>query len=137
MTGAPAAPPTRRAVLVGACAVCATGVLAACADAAGQPAVATPGTALGSTADVPVGGGRVLPEQGVVLVQPTAGTFAAYSARCTHAGCSVGSVEDGAIVCPCHGSRFAIADGAVLKGPATRPLEKKQVTVSGTAITLA
>jgi nitrite reductase/ring-hydroxylating ferredoxin subunit/uncharacterized membrane protein len=40
---------------------------------------------------------------------------------CSHAGCSLaeGSVDGEAIVCPCHGSRFALRDGRVLAGPAT------------------
>jgi Rieske Fe-S protein len=132
---------TRRAVLVGACATCAAGALVACGDGSATPSAPTtaaaPGTALGSTADVPVGGGTVFPEAGVVVVQPSAGTFAAYSARCTHAGCTVRDVAGGTINCPCHGSRFAIADGAPLNGPATRPLVAAKVTVTGTSITLA
>lgn len=136
---------TRRAVLAGACATCAAGVLTACGggttstpSAAGSTGAApAPGAALGSTADVPVGGGTVYPEAGVVVVQPTAGTFAAYSARCTHAGCTVRDVAGGTINCPCHGSKFAIADGAPVNGPATRPLAAAKVTVTGTEITSA
>jgi nitrite reductase/ring-hydroxylating ferredoxin subunit/uncharacterized membrane protein len=43
---------------------------------------------------------------------------------CTHLGCSLasGSVEDGAIVCNCHGSRFSLESGDVLSGPATSPV---------------
>ena len=42
---------------------------------------------------------------------------------CAHLGCSLasGHLEDRSIVCPCHGSRFALADGKVLNGPATLP----------------
>ncbi|MFD5108669.1 FAD-dependent oxidoreductase [Streptomyces cinereoruber] len=43
--------------------------------------------------------------------------------RCTHMGCELGFNEaEQTWECPCHGSRFA-ADGSVLQGPATRPLE--------------
>ncbi|MER5307526.1 FAD-dependent oxidoreductase [Streptomyces sp. NPDC002773] len=43
--------------------------------------------------------------------------------RCTHMGCELGFNEaEQTWECPCHGSRFA-ADGRVLQGPATRPLE--------------
>ena len=52
-------------------------------------------------------------------------------------GCTVAAVEDGDIVCPCHGSRFAVADGAVTTGPATRPLPAKAITVVGTSIMIA
>ena len=43
--------------------------------------------------------------------------------RCSHRGCSLatGEVQDGAIVCPCHGSRFDLRSGEVLVGPATAP----------------
>ncbi|MGA8636153.1 MAG: Rieske (2Fe-2S) protein, partial [Candidatus Dormiibacterota bacterium] len=42
---------------------------------------------------------------------------------CTHAGgpLNEGTVEDGEVVCPWHGSRFRLSDGAVLGGPATFP----------------
>ncbi len=64
-----------------------------------------------SLKDVPVGGGVVLADQKIVVTQPVAGTVKAFSAVCTHAGCAVADVTDGTINCPCHGSRFAIADG--------------------------
>ena len=52
-------------------------------------------------------------------------SFAAYSAICTHLGCTVNAQleGDGHIMCPCHGSAFDPANGAaVLSGPAGRPL---------------
>ncbi|MFF0225149.1 Rieske (2Fe-2S) protein [Streptomyces sp. NPDC004629] len=95
------------------------------------------GTVLAKTSDIPEGGGKIFKDQGVVVTQPTAGRFEAFSSTCTHQGCSVGSVSDGAIVCPCHNSRFSAADGTVQGGPATRPLPAKSITVSGDQITLA
>jgi nitrite reductase/ring-hydroxylating ferredoxin subunit len=90
-----------------------------------------------AVADVPVGGGTVVKDQKVVVVQPTQGDFKAYTAVCTHQGCTVGKVEDGQIVCPCHGSHFSIEDGSPVSGPAQKPLAAKKVTVSGTEITVS
>lgn len=50
------------------------------------------------------------------------GRVQAWSARCTHLGCRLDRVIDGAVVCPCHGSRFD-EQGRVLTGPAARPLQ--------------
>jgi Rieske Fe-S protein len=95
------------------------------------------GTVLGAAADVPVGGGKVFPDQQVVVTQPAKGTFACFTVVCTHAGCAVDEVKGGTINCPCHGSKFKIADGSVSAGPATSPLEKKTITVAGGKISLA
>ena len=84
---------------------------------------------LAPSAAVPVGGGAVFPEHRVVVTQPSAGRFAAFSAICTHEQCTVSQVANGTINCPCHGSRFAITDGSVVHGPATRPLHARAVTV--------
>ena len=70
----------------------------------------------------------------VVVTQPTAGDFKAFSATCPHQGCSVGSVKDNVITCPCHGSQFDAATGEVKKGPATKGLEAKSVTVGADGI---
>ncbi|MGV0850898.1 QcrA and Rieske domain-containing protein [Mycolicibacterium phlei] len=90
--------------------------------------------ALTRTADVPVGGGVILGD--VVVTQPTAGDFQAFSATCTHAGCTVNEIIDGTIACPCHGSRFRL-DGSVANGPATKPLGVKKISVDGEDIFLA
>ncbi|MFD8015274.1 Rieske (2Fe-2S) protein [Streptomyces sp. NPDC058955] len=95
------------------------------------------GTPLASTSEIPVGGGTVFADRKVVVTQPTEGEFKAFSAVCTHQGCLVNKVADGTIDCPCHGSKYAIADGAVTAGPAPRPLPAEEITVSGETITLA
>ncbi|GAA1847819.1 hypothetical protein GCM10009836_29310 [Pseudonocardia ailaonensis] len=141
----PCPDPGRRAVLAASgaallglcgCAVYGPKPPAAAAPAGPAPAGAAPaqGTTLARTTDVPVGGGRVLPDRGLVLTQPTAGRYLAFDATCTHQGCTVDAVADGTINCPCHGSRFRITDGSVAEGPATRPLASRAVTVTGDTI---
>ena len=144
---------TRRGVLAGV-GVAAAAVLTGCATydqsgaAANPPANNGGGTdngggasdppgaqgALAKTTDIPVGGGVVLDQQNIVITQPNAGTFKAFTATCTHQGCQVVEVKGGTINCPCHGSRFKIADGSVANGPAARPLREISITVNGTEI---
>ncbi|MFF5504521.1 Rieske (2Fe-2S) protein [Streptomyces roseolus] len=95
------------------------------------------GTPLASTSEIPVGGGTVFADRKVVVTQPEAGEFKAFSAICTHQGCTVSKVANGTIDCPCHGSRFSVTDGAVTAGPAPRPLPAAEITVSGETIILA
>lgn len=106
------------------------------ADPAASPAIA--GEPVIATADVPVGGGKIvdLGQTKIVVTQPEAGTFVGLSAVCPHQGCLCSSVADGRISCPCHGSQFAIADGAVLQGPATTGLEAVPVSVDGDQVVL-
>ncbi|GAB2949401.1 Rieske (2Fe-2S) protein [Nonomuraea fastidiosa] len=106
-------------------------------EASATQSSASGGGALAKKADIPVGGGTVFKDQKVVVTQPTEGEFKAFSAICTHKGCPVSSVEDGAIVCPCHNSRFAIADGSVTGGPAQQPLAAQEIKVEGDDILLA
>lgn len=87
--------------------------------------------ALVATADVPVGGGVILSDEEMVVTQPTAGDYKAFSAICTHQGCLVSSVGDGKIRCACHGSSFAVADGSVTGGPAPSALAPVAVKVDG------
>lgn len=88
-----------------------------------------PAGALARTSDIPVGGGKAFEAEKIVVTQPTKGTFKGFSAKCTHTGCFLDTVEGGVIVCPCHGSRFAIADGAVQKGPAMLPLPAEKISI--------
>ncbi|MFE0419323.1 Rieske (2Fe-2S) protein [Streptomyces tendae] len=130
--------PTRRTVLrctgAGAVALC-----AGCGDGGGDgdSSAVSPGRELAATGDIPIAGGKVLTEEKIVVTQPTKGEFKAFSAVCTHQGCIVSDVRDGTIDCACHGSRFAAADGSVVRGPATRPLPEKRITVEGNSVRLA
>ena len=92
--------------------------------------------ALTSTSAIPVGGGKIFDTQLVVVTQPSAGEYKAFSAVCTHMGCTVNQIANGRIDCPCHGSEYSIKDGAVLAGPAPKPLPAKTIKVSGDSIFL-
>jgi Rieske Fe-S protein len=46
-----------------------------------------------------------------------------FSSRCTHLGCKINKLNDGKLICPCHGSQFD-PHGKVLKGPAATSLKK-------------
>lgn len=127
----------RRQVLAGAGIVLGASAIVGCSgqgDKSAAPAApsstGTPAAAgvLATTAQVPVGSGLIVDD--VVVTQPSAGVFKGLSTVCTHAGCAVSGVADGKITCPCHGSVFGL-DGAVLKGPATKPLAPVAVTVRG------
>lgn len=139
---------SRRTMLLGASAVGAAGVLAACTD--GEPSgPQQPGTETNGAgeeppdlvagagipvAHVPVGSGYIDFDRGVVVTQPEAGQFRAFDANCTHERCLLTWVEDGVIICPCHGSQFHIADGSVARGPATAPLHGRTASVNGDVI---
>ncbi|GAA3100824.1 Rieske (2Fe-2S) protein [Streptosporangium carneum] len=149
---------TRRAVVLGAGGVGVAALLTACGSSeptsgsvSTAPAAPETGASSGSgassgegssagaltkTADIPVGGGKVFKAEKVVVTQPKAGEFKAFSSVCPHQGCDVASVSNGTINCPCHGSKFAIADGAVTNGPANKPLPEKTIKVEGDSITL-
>jgi Rieske Fe-S protein len=92
--------------------------------------------ALATTSQVPKGGGVILASAGVVITQPSAGTFKGFSSTCTHAGCPLDNVTNGTINCICHGSQFSIKNGSVVTGPATVPLPAKPLVVKGKDISL-
>ena len=110
-------------------------------DASSSPSedggAAAGGAVLASAADVPVGGGTIVDSEKVVVTQPTEGDFKAFSSICTHQGCPVTAITDGAIDCTCHGSKFSIEDGSPLAGPATAALAAVEITVDGDSITRA
>ncbi|MES5823956.1 Rieske (2Fe-2S) protein [Streptomyces sp. RG80] len=132
----PTSTPSRRTVVaaVGAAGLAIT--LNACGSDDGSSS-ASSGTALAKTSDIPEGGGKIFKDAGVVVTQPTAGQFKAFSSKCTHQGCAVTGISDGVITCPCHKSEFSVSDGSVQKGPATQPLPEEKITVSGESISLA
>jgi nitrite reductase/ring-hydroxylating ferredoxin subunit len=113
----------------------AAGTGAATGGATGSGAAsAAPANLLATTAQVPVGGGKIIDGPNIVITQPVAGTFKGFSAVCTHQGCIVDAIANGTIDCPCHGSEFSIKDGSVVRGPAPSPLPTVAITVQGTSI---
>ncbi|WP_435971222.1 Rieske (2Fe-2S) protein [Streptomyces sp. Qhu_M48] len=127
----------RRTVVAAAGGAGLTAALAACGGGGTDDGTPAPeGTALARTGDIPVGGGKVLADKGLVITQPKAGEFKAFSSKCTHAGCAVSGVKDGVIVCPCHQSHFDMSDGSVKSGPATAPLPPEPIQVVGEEISL-
>jgi Rieske Fe-S protein len=78
----------------------------------------------------------------VVVTQPTAGNFEAFSATCTHPGCPVKTVANGTINCLCHGARYSITDGSVVTAARgmsksdQQALPKKTVTINGDNISV-
>ncbi|MER6425952.1 Rieske (2Fe-2S) protein [Streptomyces sp. NPDC001137] len=103
----------------------------------GSSANASGGQELAKTSEIPVGGGKIFKDEKVVVTQPKKDEFKAFSAICTHQGCTVGSIADGIIHCPCHKSEFRITDGSVAGGPAPKPLPAEQIKVEGNSIRLA
>ncbi|QXJ20023.1 Rieske (2Fe-2S) protein [Actinomadura graeca] len=110
-------------------------LLAGCGGDDGEPKDLS-GKEVAKTADIPVGGGKVYPDTKVVVTQPSQGSFKAFTAVCPHQGCTVGTVSGGLIKCPCHGSEFAIADGAVRHGPAESGLKEYPVRTEGGGIVI-
>src|SRR5680860_1007145 len=129
---------TRRVMLRGAAVTgVAAPLLAACGSEDEPAATGDAGDSTGplaSTSDVPVGEGTILTEEQIVLTQPTDGDFKAFTAVCTHQGCTVASVADGTITCDCHGSTYSAENGEVTGGPATSPLEEIPIKVQGDQI---
>jgi Rieske Fe-S protein len=97
------------------------------------------GQAIALASEVPAGSAVKFKESGnpAVLVHLDSGDFVAYSAICTHQGCTV-AYQDGQLACPCHGSIFDPANGAaVVSGPAQRPLPEVPVEVRGEEVVRA
>ncbi|CAB4677700.1 MAG: Rieske 2Fe-2S domain-containing protein [Actinobacteria bacterium] len=93
------------------------------------PSNSASGEEITKSARVPVGGGiKVNSKRGeIMVVQPTAGSFAAFSTYCNHGGCAVSRATASAIICTCHGSEFSTSNGSVIQGPATQGLMRYDI----------
>jgi len=128
---------TRRSVLAAGAAGAGAVALAACSSSSSKkdksPAAPPPATsALAKVADIQVGMcvATKLPDgKAAIVSRPTGDTVAAFSAKCTHMGCTV-QPAGGELHCPCHGSKFNALTGEVIHGPAASPLPKIDVHVA-------
>lgn len=139
---------SRRQVLRGAGvvmgAVAGGGVLAACAEGtdpgrqADEVSTTAAGQVLVALDDVPVGGAvsREVAGVPVLVTRPAESEVHAFSAVCTHQGCTV-TPGDGALECPCHRSVFSLTDASVESGPAPEPLPEIAVEISGDDVVVA
>lgn len=148
----------RRQVLTAGAAGIAIAGLAACSNSSGtsgQPEaeLASPTTSSGATSkvvatasDVPVGSVFKFtdPNSGMpaYLLQPAAGTFIAYSSKCTHQGCVVDAFPDAnAFKCACHGAKYDLSTGepdeTTSKSLTATALAKIALTVEGDQISVA
>ncbi len=133
---------SRRIVFSGLGALGVAAALAGCGGGSGgggSSASTAPkaGAELAKTSEIPVGGGLILSDQRIVITQPTAGTFKAFTAVCTHQQQTVTSVEGGKILCAHHGSSYSASTGQVEGGPAPSALAEVAITTEGDKILAA
>jgi cytochrome b6-f complex iron-sulfur subunit len=112
----------------------ASGALAAAFARFLTPNIVTPASGpveIGKPDEYAVGSLMHIESARVYLGRDARGLFA-INATCTHLGCTVKHVgagpTPGQFECPCHGSKFD-AEGRVVVGPATRPLERARLTL--------
>ena len=92
---------------------------------------------LGDLHSVPEGEMRVFDVDGSkVNVANAAGGLYAFDDTCTHMGCSLanGELDGTTVTCACHGSQFDVTSGAVLRGPAQRPVRSHKVEIQDGSI---
>jgi nitrite reductase/ring-hydroxylating ferredoxin subunit len=68
-----------------------------------------------------------------IAVANVRGAFHAFDDTCTHMACSLaeGDLEEATVICPCHGAEFDVRSGAVLQGPARKPLATYETRAEG------
>jgi len=67
-----------------------------------------------------------------ITLANVAGTLFAIDDTCTHRGCSLGDgkLDESTVQCACHGSRFDVTSGTVVRGPAEDPVRSYPVHVA-------
>ena len=123
---------SRRATLITG-AVASGALLVSCAEGDSDVAPPEGSVEMGAASAVGVGKAARLTHGSttVIVSQPSAGEYKAFSTVCTHQGCQVQVQDSNRIVCPCHGSEYAGADGSVVHGPAEEALTSYPVQVKG------
>lgn len=89
---------------------------------------------VGNANDVLAGEMRVFDVAGTKVNVASVGEHLhAFDDTCTHRACSLakGKLDGTTVTCPCHGSQFDVTSGAVLRGPAQRPVRSRLVQVDG------
>lgn len=132
---------SRRAVMAGVIGLSGGALLAACggsttAGTASPSSAPSAGAGAGAgdivaLSAVPVGGSvsASLDGKPIIVSQPTAGKVVAFTAICTHKGCTV-KPAGATLKCPCHGSVYNALTGKNISGPAPTPLAAIPVKVS-------
>lgn len=124
---------SRRAVL-GAGLAAGSAAAVGCANSGSFDPALTTGTDSGAVLipldQVPVGGvaAVTIDRRPAFIARPTSDTVRAFSAVCTHRGCTVVAAGD-ILLCPCHRSHFDLLTGEVLRGPAEKPLPAIDVAI--------
>lgn len=129
----------RRTFLRTACAGCAAMGLSACGGSSSSSPPPARGSFVAKLSDVPVRGSAAAKSpdgKPLLLARPTTTTVVAFSAVCTHQGCTV-EPSGTQLGCPCHDSVFDAFTGAVVSGPAPRPLAPYAVAVRGSDVVTA
>lgn len=97
---------------------------------------------VGRLEDLPEGRGtRHVVEDAQVLVVRIGDRVFALGNRCPHQGTPLdrGAIRAAAptsVTCPAHGSMFQLADGRVMRGPATTPLPRYEAQVTNGRVSI-